>query len=103
MTEIDASVAATREAVERLHNCTATHKASVGVREEFQDQVAWEGMVEVFDVDHPDTDTCYAWSSPVEDSARRKFYAVLKVPPIDSPEKAVRASIVKDYREGKTT
>ena len=99
MTEIDASVAAARQAVERLHNCTATYKESVGVREEFRDQIAWEGMVEVFDVDHPDTDTCYAWSFPVEDSDRRKFYAVLKIPPIDSPERAVRASIVKDYRD----
>ncbi len=103
MTEISASVAAVREAVERLHNCTATHRESVGVREEYRDQIAWEGMVEVFDVDHPDTDTCYAWSSPVEGSDRRKFYAVLKVTPIDSPEVAVRASIVKDYREGKAT
>lgn len=71
----------------------------MGVRKEFQDQVAWEGMVEIFDVDHPDTDTCYAWSSPIEGSERRKFYAVLKVPPVDSPEAAVRASIVKDYRD----
>ena len=99
MTEINASVAAAKEAVERLHVCRATYMESVYVREEFQDQVAWEGTVEVFDVDHPDTDTCYAWSSPVEDSDRRKFYAVLKIPPIDSPEAAVRASIVKDYRD----
>lgn len=70
----------------------------MGIREEFQEQVAWEGMVEVFDVDHPDTDTCYAWSSPVEGSERRKFYAVLKIPPVDSPEAAVRVSIVRDYR-----
>ena len=86
-------------AVERLHECRATHRESVSIREEFQGQAAWEGSVSVFHIDHPDTDTCYAWSSPVEGSERRKFYAVLKVPPIDSPEKAVRASIVKDYRD----
>lgn len=90
---------ASRESVERLHDCTATYKESVNVREDFQDQIAWEGVVEVFTVDHPDTDTCYAWSSPVEGSERRKFYAVLKKPPIDSPETAVRAAIVSDYRK----
>ena len=88
-----------KAAVERLHECNATHKESVSVREEHQGQVAWEGIIEVFDVDHPDTDTCYAWSSPVEGSDRRKFYAVLKIPPINSPEAAVRASIIRDYRE----
>ncbi len=91
-----------RTAVERLHGCRAIHNDSVSVREEFQGQTAWEGVVEVFEVDHPDTDTCYAWSSPMEGSDRRIFYAVLKVPPVDSPEKAVRASIVKDYRKEKT-
>ena len=73
----ESSLWSLKEAVEQLHKCRATHKESVGIREEFQEQVAWEGMVEVFDVDHPDTDTCYAWSSPVEGSERRKFYAVL--------------------------
>ena len=96
----EAPTEALKEAVERLHECRATHRESVGVREEYhQDQIVWEGVVEVFNVDHPDTNTCYAWSSPVEGSERRKFYAVLKKPPINSPEAAVRASIVKDYRD----
>ena len=103
MRETETAIEDLKKAVEHLHACRATHRASVGVREEYRDQIAWEGVVEVFDVDHPDTDTCYAWSSPVEGSERRKFYAVLKVPPIDSPERAVRASIVKDYRERKAT
>lgn len=40
----------------------------------------------------------YAWSSPIEGSERRKFYAVLEVPPITSAQDAVRAAIVADHR-----
>lgn len=53
-----------------------------------------------FDVEGcPDSTTCYAWSSPIEGSDRRKFYAVLHVPPVDSPETAVRAAIVSENRQ----
>jgi hypothetical protein len=31
-----------------------------------------------------------------------RYYTVLKIPPIDSPEKAVRASIVHDHKAGKS-
>ncbi len=43
----------------------------------------------------------YPWSSPIEGSEKRKFYAVLHYPRVDSPEKAVRASIIKDFRAQK--
>lgn len=85
-------------AVEGLHNCRATFLRKERVNEMFEGETAWEGSVSVFSVDHPEADTCYAWSSPVEGSDRRKFYAILKKPPVDSPEAAVRASIVRDYR-----
>lgn len=88
-----------KRAIEGLHKCSASYISSESVREIFEGQVAWEGVVLVFSVDHPEADTCYAWSSPIEGSNRRKFYAVLKIPPVDSPEAAVRASIVSDYRK----
>lgn len=88
-----------KTAIEKLHHCKAVLKRTDEVTETFDGEIVWQGNVSVFTVDHPDTDTCYAWSSPVEGSERRKFYAVLKITPIDSPEAAVRASIVKDYRE----
>jgi hypothetical protein len=47
---------------------------------------------------HPQADKCYTWSSPIEGSTKRRYYAVLYIPPIDSPEKAVRASIVHDHK-----
>jgi hypothetical protein len=39
------------------------------------------------------------WSSLIEGSTKRRHYAVLHIPPVDSPEKAVRASIVADQRK----
>ena len=84
-------------AIKNLHGCKAEYSTSAKVKEEFEGQTVWEGIVHVFNVDHPDAGTCYAWSSPVEGSSKRKFYAVLHIPPIDSPVAAVRASIVADH------
>lgn len=82
-----------------LHKCVATFREAVPISEQFEGQTVWEGSVQVFDIEgHPDATTCYAWSSPIECSKKRKYYAVLGIPPVDSPEKAVRASIVQDYK-----
>lgn len=93
-----AEIESLKEATERLHKCTATYRETVTVLEGFRGRPVWEGAVSVFSVDHPEADTCYAWSSPIEGSDRRKFYAVLKIPPVDGPEAAVRAAIVSDHR-----
>jgi hypothetical protein len=37
--------------------------------------------------------------APVEGSDRRRFFAVFHQPPVDSPEKAVRTSIIQAYRK----
>lgn len=79
-----------RRAVEGLHACHASHRETVQVREDFRGQTVWDG--------HPTAKLAYAWSSPIEGSDRRKFYAGLHLPPVDSPEAAVRAAIVVDHR-----
>jgi len=86
-------------AVESTHGGRATLRDVVPVHETFQDQTVWEGSVHVFSLQgHPSANTAYAWSSPVEGSKRRRFYAVLHTPPVDSPAAAVRAAIVSDHR-----
>lgn len=90
-----------KQAVERLHNCRASFIEEVAVIENFGDKTVWEGVVHVFKIEgHPKAEKCYAWSSPIEGSTKRRYYAVLHVPPIDSPEKAVRAAIVSDSKSG---
>jgi hypothetical protein len=41
------------------------------------------------------------WSSPIEGSDKRRFFAVLHQGPIKSPGDAVRAAIVAEQREGR--
>jgi len=59
--------------------------------------VVWQGAVKVFALTgHPSgAMRAYAWSYLVEGS-RRKFKAVLGVPPVDGPVMAVRASILAE-------
>lgn len=81
----DSEVDHLRAMVEGAHGGTPVHGGSAVVRETFRGRVAWEGEVQVFNfADHPTASVCYAWSSPVEGSDRRRFYAVLGVPPINS-------------------
>jgi hypothetical protein len=69
------------------------------VKEVFEGKTVWEGVVHVFDLDgHPRATRAYAWSSPVEGSDRRRFYAVLHLGGIRSPLDAVRAAIVAEQR-----
>jgi hypothetical protein len=53
-------------------------------------------VVHVFDLaDHP---MAYAWSSPIEGSTKRRFFAALHTDRINSPLEAVRAAIVAEQR-----
>jgi len=86
-------------AVEAQHGGTATLVQSVPVREEHNGHVVWEGVVHVFDLaDNPKASRAYAWSSPVEGSENRRFFAVLHMGAIRSPVDAVRAAIVVEHR-----
>jgi hypothetical protein len=87
------------DAVEAQHGGTAMHIESVPVKETFQGQTVWEGVVEVFDLEGcPKATRAYAWSSPIEGSDKRRFYAVLHLGGIRSPQDAVRAAIVAEAK-----
>src|SRR5580700_7717993 len=90
-----------REAIEHMHGGTATLAQSVPVRETFEGKPVWEGVVHVFRLTgHPTALYAYAWSSPIEGSTTRRFFAVLHQPPVDSPQAAVRATIIAEHRRG---
>ena len=93
--EVDANEL--RDAVERMHGCPAQLVEAVPVWESFEGRPVWHGIVYVFDLGgHRSADRCYAWSSRVEGSDRRRFFAVLHTPPIASPADAVRATILHE-------
>ena len=90
-----------KTAIEKMHDCSASFVEDIVVSEMFGPDTVWEGVVHVFELKgHPKATNCYAWSSPIEGSKKRRFYAVLHIPPVDSPGKAVRASIVHDHKSG---
>lgn len=93
--------AALREAVERLHCCKARLHEAVRVVERFHGAVVWDGVVHVFTLQgHQKATVAYAWSAPVAGTPKRKVYAVLGIPPVESPLDAVRAAIVSDTSKG---
>jgi hypothetical protein len=87
--------------IRKLHGSEATHVETVPIKEMFQGQTVWEGEVEVFDLEgHPKASRVYAWAHETDDADRPKRHVtVLHVPPVTSPELAVRASIIQDYRK----
>lgn len=82
-----------------VHGATAEYVETVPVSEQFQGQTVWEGDVEVFELhDHPKASRIYGWGYDDEETGRH-YVTVLELPPVTSPETAVKASIVRDYRE----
>ena len=72
--------------------------ASVPVTETFEGQTVWDGDAQVFElIDCPESDCAYAWSCETE-GGRRRFFVVLRKPLVDSPQKAVEASIAAGYK-----
>jgi hypothetical protein len=81
-----------QNAVEHASGCAAVHKESVPVViKESDDRLKWEGLVEVFDLQgHPKAKCAFGWHSG------DRSQTALKVPPIDSPEDAVRAALLSN-------
>ena len=88
------------EVIRKLHGTEATHVGTVPITDNHAGKTVWEGEVEVFDIDHPQTSRVYAWAHDTDDPEQpRRHVTVLHVPPATSPRKAVQLSIVKDFRE----
>jgi hypothetical protein len=86
-------------AIKQMHACESDHVSTVPVRESFNGAIVWEGEVEVFRLrGHPDADTCYAWAYQ-DDNGRTQYTAVLKLPPVKTPQDAVRAAIVAQVKD----
>lgn len=86
-----------RVAIETMHHCTARHVASEPVIELFNGEVAWDGVVETFEiVGHPKAKRCHAWSYMENDETR--YATVLEIPPVESAETAVKVAVAASAR-----
>ena len=73
-----------KDAIRATHGCESLHVESVPVKE-------------VFDlVGHRQAKRAYAWS--YRDGNQNKVVAVLEIPPVDSPESAVKAALASKAR-----
>jgi hypothetical protein len=87
-----------RNAIRKLHGCDAEHEATVDVKEEFQGTILWEGKVEIFRlINHATARQAYAWAF-VDKTGLTQYVAILNSPPVDSPQKAVKAMIAARFR-----
>jgi hypothetical protein len=83
-----------QRSVEAQHGGTATLAQSVPIKETHAGAVVWEGIVHVFDLkDHPTASRAYAWSSPIEGSDKRRFFAVLHQGPVPRSSPATKPAI----------
>ncbi len=97
MTEV--STQQLMKAILNLHGCDSTWTGAVRVKETFEGETVWEGLVQVFNlIDHPKAKRCYAWSQVIDNSTKRRFVAVLHQDPVASPGAAVRADIIQQAR-----
>ena len=96
----EVSVDQLKQAVESQYGGTATLVQSVPVIEGFRGATVWEGIVEVFDLhDHPTASVVYAWTHKTDNPESPRHVMVLHVDPVTSPELAVRAAIVQEFRK----
>jgi hypothetical protein len=90
-----------QDVIRRLHGVESSHIETVPVKEEFGGQIVWDGKVEVFKLHgHPKANKAYAWAHDTDNPQRpRRHVTVLHIPPVTSPQLAVKAAIVQEYRE----
>ena len=83
-----------KEVIRKLHGTEATHVETVPITESHEGETVWQGEVEVFTIrGHPKAKRVYGWGFIVNENEGRKYVAVLEIPPVDSPQTAVKIAI----------
>lgn len=85
---------AIQDAISKGYKCKAKHFKTVPVHLKHKGETMWEGEVEIFDLEgHPKAKRCYGWGFEKE-NGKTEFATVLELPPVTSPETAVKIYIV---------
>jgi hypothetical protein len=89
-----------RAVIRRLHGVESRHLESVPVKEVFQGNTVWDGVVEVSElIGHPTSARLYAWAHDTDDPQNpRKHVTVLHGHPIATARDAVQAVIIQEFR-----
>jgi len=85
-------ITAIQRAIESAHKCDATYIESKPVTDMFQGQIAWKGTVDIFELSgYATAKRCYGWR--YQEGNDIQTVTVLEIPPVDSPESAVKWAI----------
>jgi hypothetical protein len=88
----------TESTIELNHHCRAEHVDSKAVIEMAGEKTVWEGVVEVFElVGHGEAKHCYTWLSKI--GPRPQVVTESELPPVRSPQSAVRAALARGKRK----
>jgi hypothetical protein len=91
-------IANLQSAIETMHKCKARHVEDKLVVELFSNEVAWDGVVAVFELTgHPRAKRCYAWYF-IDEKCENQYTTVLEIPPVDSVETAVKIAIAAEAK-----
>jgi hypothetical protein len=84
-------------AVETMPHCNARHEASPPIRETFRNQIVWEGVAESFALTgHPKPKRCSIWS--YQNNGKTQYAVTMEIPPVESPQAAVKVAIAAEVR-----
>lgn len=89
-----------QDIIHRLYGAKTQHIDSVPVREVVQGRTIWDGTVEIFNLfGHPKANRIYAWIQITDDHVHSiSHVTVPHIPPVVSPETAVKAIIPQAFR-----
>jgi hypothetical protein len=86
-----------QDAIGKGFKCKATHIKTVPVHLKHEGETMWEGEVEVFEIKgHPKAKRAYGWGFETE-KGKAEFATVLELPPVDSPDTAVKAYLASRF------
>jgi hypothetical protein len=81
-----------KHALKRMHHFRASFPEVVAVLEKFGGETVWSGVVSVFRLEgHPQAHKCYAWSSPIDGSTKRRYYGCAPYPSYRFPREGCQS------------
>jgi hypothetical protein len=83
------------KAIASKEGCGCSYLRDVTVKETFKGKTVWEGVVSQFELTGHKAAHCYAWVDP----STNQLVTVLELPPVDSPETAVRVFVVSQAKK----
>lgn len=98
------NIAEVQEYIQRVHGVPATHVDSVRTTQILENDTVWDGMIEVFELHgHSKAQVVYAWAqNAIEPGKSKKYFAVLHLDSVDSPEAAVKVAFIQEGAIGET-